>query len=487
MKTKSSNQAGPGMTWLLQNIQIYSPYGRKALKKLLRENTPELSSLRNSLLELKKVVDFLRVEPGFFQNTLSVFKGLRDINGTFANLEQCNVLDETELFEIKTFALQMGKLQHIYDSSNLKLSDIVFPDLTKLVRALNPDQLIVDSFYLHEAYSDSLKEIRKRKREVEKIILASADLTEKEALRIKRSYIVAEEKQEEYNVRVSLTHELKEWLARLLLSAEIAGYFELLLGKASLTTLWPSCMPDISSVDSGDIMQIEEALNPEVAESLHNQGKKFTPVSIELKSGVTVLTGANMGGKTVALMTIAMNAELAKKGFFTFAKKFCMPLFDFVCFVGGDGQNQAVGLSSFGSEILRFSEVASMAEKGLGLAIFDEFARSTNPFEGSRFVQALCEFIQQGTSYGVVATHYDGVDLENASYYQVVGLKEHEDYEKNISTLDRGKILAKLCDNMDYRLKKLDGSYQVPRDALHIAQLLEADEKFLTILKKYYD
>jgi hypothetical protein len=40
---------------------------------------------------------------------------------------------------------------------------------------------------------------------------------------------------------------------------------------------------------------------------------------------------------------------------------------------------------------------------------------------------------------------------------------------------------------MDYRLKKLDDDYQVPRDALHIADLLDADEEFLKILRKYYD
>lgn len=62
-------------------------------------------------------------------------------------------------------------------------------------------------------------------------------------------------------------------------------------------------------------------INPQTADALHSSGRKFTPVSIELLSGSTVITGANMGGKSVAVKTLALNVLLALCGFPVFAGK----------------------------------------------------------------------------------------------------------------------------------------------------------------------
>ncbi len=188
----------------------------------------------------------------------------------------------------------------------------------------------------------------------------------------------------------------------------------------------------------------------------------------------------------MALKTVAFNAQLARLGFYAFARQMFLPLLDYICMVGGDGQDQKAGLSSFGAEILRLSHIVKLFAKGIGLVVFDEFARSTNPFEGSRFVLALCRFLQTQKVYGLLATHYDGVNLSGASYYQVMGLKKHDLQTTKIED-DPEKLLERLCQNMDYRLQKINQNYQVPRDALHIARLLQADENFLGILQKYYE
>ncbi len=220
-------------------------------------------------------------------------------------------------------------------------------------------------------------------------------------------------------------------------------------------------------------------------EILKAQGKEFTPVTVDIIRGTTLITGANMGGKSVALMTVATNAELVRLGFFAFATEFTMPLFDYVHLVAGDGQDQASGLSSFGAEVIQLKELAALTDHGCGLAVFDEFARSTNPYEGRRFVQALGEFMQQTGWHGAIATHYDGINLPDAACYQVVGLKNKN--PATPATADIRALIDNLCANMDYRLRKLDGSSEVPHDALHIATMLDADPRFLTLLKKLYD
>ena len=52
-----------------------------------------------------------------------------------------------------------------------------------------------------------------------------------------------------------------------------------------------------------------------------------------MNQGVTVLTGANMGGKSVALRTIFLNLYLAQCGFYPYGEKVCFPVFDYMTFI----------------------------------------------------------------------------------------------------------------------------------------------------------
>jgi dsDNA-specific endonuclease/ATPase MutS2 len=476
----------PCVDWLLKSVPVISPFGRSALKKTVEEPEADLSHLRSVLHELEKVVAFFAKDTSLFHAAADVFAGFRDIRGTLANIELKQILDEVELFEVKTFALQMEKLAAIYNDSGLKLKNLKFVSLEKVVKLLNPDELTTSSFYLHSDYSQGLANIRQQKNEIEKRMAATDDQQTVSELRKERSQIVAGEKQEEYKARLWLSEQLQRFHKDLCHNMIAAGQLELVMAKAILARRWPACKPEFSDKLNFADIKLKEGINPEISEVLEARGKKFTPVTIDLQKGVTVLTGANMGGKTVALKTVAFNAQLARLGFYAFAEQMHLPLLDFICVVGGDGQDQLAGLSSFGAEILGFSHTVKLFARGTGLVVFDEFARSTNPFEGSRFVLALCRFLQTQQVYGLIATHYDGVNLAGASYYQVMGLKQHDLQTTKIED-DPEKLLERLCQNMDYRLQKIDQNYQVPRDALHIARLLQTDESFLAILQKYYE
>lgn len=485
-RLKKYRATTPGVAWLLANLQLESPYGREALKNLQPAGAIKLEKLNNSLHELTTFVDFVKNNQDFGPSISNIFKGLRNVTGSLNNIEAQIPPAETELLEIKNFAMLVTSLSNIYDQSALSLESVEFIDVRPVIKILNPDNEILSSFHIHEAYSDNLKQIRLEKKRLETAILNAFQPLQKDDLRSERALLVQHEKDEEFKIRIELGKKLQSWLPQLHHNATMVGRFELLLAKAQLATSWPSCCPRLLEADSCVPMVVKDAINPEIAEILARQGQTFTPVSIEVIRGTTLVTGANMGGKSVALMTVAMNAELASLGFFTFASEFSMPLFDFIYLIAGDSQNLRSGLSSFGAEMIKLSELTSLTRKGIGLAICDEFARSTNPSEGSRFVQALSEFLHQSGSYGIIATHYDGINTEGAAFYQVIGLR-NKDATANLSkTPDRSTVLNNLCANMDYRLVKLSGHYEVPKDALHIATILETDPLFLSILNKYY-
>ncbi len=482
-KQKKYRAITPGVAWLLAELQLDSPYGREALKNMQPAGSANLPEQESNLDELAAIVTAANSDPDFLHRAGSIFKCLRYIGGSLDNLEAGLTPDETELLEIKGFAILLESLKKWYDSANLQLPSINFADLSEVVTILNPDSMIVSSFYVHEAYSERLKELRTAKRALEQQILQSGDQAAKDSLRQKRLLIVEQEKDEECRVRCELGKKLRVWVADLRQNGHMAGLFELLLAKAKIAVVHHCVRPEIFLPTAKEPMLAINMRNPEVEESLSRQGKQFTPVSIEVICGTTLLTGANMGGKTIALMTLAMNAELATLGFFVFAERFSTPLFDFIYLIAGDNQSSISGLSSFGAEIIRLSELTTLTRKGTGLAVCDEFARSTNPSEGSRFVQALGEYLHQSGSYGIIATHYDGIKITGAGCYQVIGLKNQA---SAIPGAGQAALLDNLCANMDYRLVKISNDYQVPKEALHIASILGVDAEFLGILKRLY-
>ncbi len=468
--------------WVLANLNLSSPYGRKALKALRPATSHTRCALEQSFDELARLVDFCRQHPQFAPQAQAIFRQLRNISGSLLNLQEERVPDEVELFEIKLFAIHFCSITALVKGSGVKLS-LTFDDLQPIVRLLNPDEMIISTFHLHDSYSDELKETRNEKRLLENRILNAIDAEIADNLRQQRSELVRREKELEYQVRSGLGRQLQDWLPQLNRSIETLCQFELLLAKTSAALRWPSCRPVLA--ENGAALRAVDAVNPQILEILKPQGKAFTPVTLDVIRGTTLLTGANMGGKSVALMTVATSAELVRLGFFAFAAEFSMPLFDHVCCIAGDGQDQTSGLSSFGAEVIQLKELSELKRQGCGLAVFDEFARSTNPYEGRRFVQALGEFLQQTDWHGIIATHYDGIDLPQAACYQVVGLKNKGQLKPTSG--DMRALIDNLCANMDYRLRKLDGHSEVPHDALHIATLLDADPRFLKLLKKLYD
>ncbi|MDN5278450.1 MAG: mismatch repair protein MutS2, partial [Clostridiales bacterium] len=139
---KRSGVFQPCIDWLRKSAPILSPYGKAALDSLFADEELNVASLKKSFSELSRLIKHLAENLSFFDSAAAIFAGLRDIRGTFANLEQGQILAEVELFEIKTFALQINRLIELYQKSDLKLQQIDFSDFYGLIRLLNPDELI---------------------------------------------------------------------------------------------------------------------------------------------------------------------------------------------------------------------------------------------------------------------------------------------------------------------------------------------------------
>ncbi|MCY0902099.1 MAG: hypothetical protein OWU32_07930 [Firmicutes bacterium] len=117
------------------------------------------------------------------------------------------------------------------------------------------------------------------------------------------------------------------------------------------------------------------------------------PLDIDLQGRVTVLTGPNMGGKSVAQKTLLLAQACHQFGLPIPGAnaRLAAPLFGALRYVGGDGQSLASSLSSFGAEVLRIQEALTLERP---LLCLDEPGRTTNPNEGSALVRALIEHLR---------------------------------------------------------------------------------------------
>ena len=120
---------------------------------------------------------------------------------------------------------------------------------------------------------------------------------------------------------------------------------------------------------------------------------------------VLVLSGANTGGKTVALKTLGLCALLHQCGLFVPAERARLPVFADVLADIGDEQSIAASLSTFSGHLRNLVHVLEAATPRT-LVLLDEVAAGTDPIEGAALARALLDELSQRAALTITTTHY---------------------------------------------------------------------------------
>jgi len=439
---------------LLARVDVFSAYGKNKLNNLENFLVGEEEKLEEEFERMQKIYDFISENKKEEMEIEIVLHRFKDIKKLVENADAGIILDTVDIFEIKAQLMAMVDLNSYLLKNKEVFSNFVLKDMNELFKILDPNDEKIATFYIYEAYSVILKEIRRQKKEVENRLFNETDYEIVKRLKDERLSILVDEEKEEFKIRRNLTKAIK-----------------------SFAKEYNGIRPEVSKKKE---IILEDAINLEVKELLEAKNKKYTPISINLNVGTTMITGANMGGKSVALKTIAENVLLFQMGFFVFAKYASIPLLDFIFFVSDDMQDISKGLSTFG-----LKEINSYVKNGTGLIVFDEFARGTNPKEGQKFVKALAKYLNDKSSISIITTHFDSVVENNMKHYQVVGLK-NLDFEKLKTKLQVNNSLETIQDNMDFTLEESTDT-EVPKDALNIAKLIGLDDEISEMIYKEYE
>ncbi len=274
-------------------------------------------------------------------------------------------------------------------------------------------------------------------------------------------------------VRERLSAVVRANSAGLSAAAGALGALDVLVAAARFTQRY-DCVP--ATLVSEPILAFEQARFLPAEVELAAAGRRFVPLDIELRDAA-VLTGPNMGGKSVSLQTCGFVALCAAFGLPVPAKRARVALFDQIAWLGLGRQAQIGGLlSSFAREVLELKAILERSAPRL-LVLVDEFARTTTPHEGRALLIALLERLRERGACGMLATHLAGIArAAGARHFAVRGLRP---IARPAPAGDVGEALSALADAMDYSIAEVAGDERPRADAIALAELLGIDHEFV--------
>lgn len=474
MRLTERLKSDSGYGWVLAQLSPLTPFGRALAREPRWYSPDQRDQLELELTNLEQALGLMYAGNSALASLNVAFQAFRDPRGSLNRPEDAP-MDEVELFEIKYFLLTLGHLIQRY-AAIPPFQAITFQPQTGLLDLLDPSGRRLPAFSIEDSYSPELAAVRRDKNELEAQLRAAAG-QEREALLGKRRLLSLREDELELAVRRQLTARVLSEKETLLANMAAVGCLDFLMAKARLARRFGCIRPSISTEQ---VVTGVDMTHPEVSAVLREHGRDFTPISLTLGQGATVITGANMGGKSVALKTTSLNLLLLQTGFFTFASSFSAPLFHSVTLLLADNQSVERGLSSFGAEVTVLNDLLQENRGRFFFLALDEFARGTNPREGAALARALAEYLCKLPCVCLMTTHYDGVSEAAAAHYQVTGLRDLSPEECPPDE----PPLARLARMMDYRLAPAPQGVPCPRDALRVCRLLDLEPELLEIFSQ---
>jgi len=535
VKTRSET----GLDHVMQSINVMTPFGKKRLKSIVPFMPGDEDRLNEEFRKLEELLALADEKPQTVELLMETFMDLKDISFTIERSKN-NTLSVVELFEIKSLLLKMKRVTELLEESGHQLSEeFILLDIMELLDRLDPRKDRMNTFYIYDDFSETLGGLRKRKRELEisvrkeqKIIKQQIETkygisltpkfdycvskSNKELVRIIREIpeltpgdedylsvtfvlkntgeideliremdLLSEKiEAEELKIQEALSKDVYRFSGILLENCNKIGELDFILSKAvyarSKNCVKPRLVP-------GHKIVIEGGRHLVVEEILSQKGKPYCPVSISLQDGVTCITGANMGGKTVSLKLVGLVAMLTQYGFFVPCASAEIGLSNYIHILIGDSQSLQRGLSSFGSEMEELKEILDHS-KDRSLILIDEIASGTNPVEGLALTKSLVGYLKTRPYISLITTHFDSVTVgEGIKNMQVRGLAnaDFNRLEKELRYANRRERIEIIQKYMDYRLYHVDNDEEIPKDALNIAKMLGIYDEIIENAKKF--
>lgn len=213
------------------------------------------------------------------------------------------------------------------------------------------------------------------------------------------------ERREIIKILTQLTDRIRPAIPALRKATNFLGLIDFIRAKAKYAQKTESAKPEIVKER---ILSWTRARHPLLEMALKSQGKKITPLDVNLggHERLLVISGPNAGGKSVALKTVALLQYMLQCGLLIPVQPDSKSsLFDNFFIDIGDEQNLENDLSTYSSHLMSMKHFTQFANRKTILFI-DEFGTGTEPQFGGAIAEAILLSLNRLGAFGVLTTHY---------------------------------------------------------------------------------
>jgi DNA mismatch repair protein MutS2 len=195
---------------------------------------------------------------------------------------------------------------------------------------------------------------------------------------------------------------------------DITKYYEILtdvdlcFGKARFAGAYDCILP---VVENKPVIDWKQARNIVLQVHLKKQNRKIIPLDIKLgdHQRMMVISGANAGGKSVVIKTVALIQTMIQCALPVPLKEESLAgVFSSIFLDMGDGQNMESDLSTYSSHLETMKVFISQVNSK-SLYLIDEIGTGTDPVLGGSLAQAILIRLHQHQACGIITTHLDAL------------------------------------------------------------------------------
>ncbi|HEC2208760.1 TPA: endonuclease MutS2 [Staphylococcus delphini] len=221
------------------------------------------------------------------------------------------------------------------------------------------------------------------------------------------SRLRSEEATEIQRILAELTAEVAEEAEACLISEQVMGHLDFLIGKARYAAKIKGTKPTFSEQRQ---VYLPKAFHP----LLDRDTVVANTIEFESSIQTVIITGPNTGGKTVTLKTLGLIILMAQSGLLIPTLDGSqLSVFDNVFCDIGDEQSIEQSLSTFSSHMKTIVNIVEEANDK-SLILFDELGAGTDPSEGAALAMSILDHVHGMGALVMATTHYP--ELKAYSY-----------------------------------------------------------------------
>lgn len=221
------------------------------------------------------------------------------------------------------------------------------------------------------------------------------------------SRLRSEEATEVQRILAELTAEVAEEAEACLISEQVMGHLDFLIGKARYAAKIKGTKPTFSEQRQ---VYLPKAFHP----LLDRDTVVANTIEFESSIQTVIITGPNTGGKTVTLKTLGLIILMAQSGLLIPTLDGSqLSVFDNVFCDIGDEQSIEQSLSTFSSHMKTIVNILEEANDK-SLILFDELGAGTDPSEGAALAMSILDHVHGMGALVMATTHYP--ELKAYSY-----------------------------------------------------------------------